>query len=135
MTRQSIDDSVTFDLSDEELRAVQAALQTLREKLAPLLSTGITDGRPLDPVAGEQLAEVLRPLAKLSDALEDTMLVVGNRALEAALACYESFKAAAAAGDPRAAEIVAELTACHPFLSADGAAPAGDPPSSPGELH
>lgn len=130
MTRPSIDDPFTFDLSDEQLRDVQAALQALCENLPRLLPARMTAGRPLDPVAGAQLAEVLRPLAQLSDALEDTMRVVGNRALQASLAFYDSCKAAAAAGDPRAAEIVADLTACHPFLP-----PAGDPPSSPGELH
>ena len=135
MTRQSIDDPFTFDLSSEELRDVQAALQTLREKFASLMPAGLADGRPLDPVAGERLGDLLRPLAKISDAVEDTLLVVGNRALVAALACYESFKAAAAAGEPGAAEIVAELTACHPFLSADGAAPASDLPSSPSLMH
>ncbi|MGN6527288.1 MAG: hypothetical protein ACTHL8_12955 [Burkholderiaceae bacterium] len=57
------------------------------------------------------LRELQQPLAQLTDMVNDSVLMSGSEAYAAALACYQSFKAAAKLNQPGAASVAADLAA------------------------
>ena len=62
-----------------------------------------------DLEAVEKLNQTLRPLAKLSEELEDSIMLAGHEAYMAALAIYTAFKAAAKSNVPGMKNIVEDL--------------------------
>ena len=77
-----------------------------------------------DLVAVNVLAEVQRPLAQISQSLEDTMMLCGSEAYIAALAFYNSVKLAAKLKVPGAESIYEELSTRFAKTSHKGAKPA-----------
>ncbi len=57
------------------------------------------------------LRELQGPLDRLSDMVEDSLLLSGSEAYAAALACYQAFKSAAKLGHPGAEKIAEDLSA------------------------
>lgn len=62
-----------------------------------------------DYAAFTDLREFLRPVAQITDNLDDTAVLAGSEAWQAALAFYNSVKAAAKMGVPNASAIYEDL--------------------------
>jgi len=71
-----------------------------------------------DVIAVDDLLKVLRPLEKLSESLEDTVMLAGSEAYMAALAYYNLQKAAMKAGQNGAKTVVQNLAERFPGGSA-----------------
>jgi len=69
-------------------------------------------GRDLDAV--EVLRKLQQPLSQIADMVDDSLLLSGSEAYAAALAYYQSVKAAAKLGQPGAAVISDDLSARFP---------------------
>lgn len=67
-----------------------------------------------DVAAVNDLFEVLAPIQKLAEELDDTILLAGSEAYMAALAFYSALKGAIKAGEPGLKNIYDELSARFP---------------------
>lgn len=63
-----------------------------------------------DLAAVSTLRVIQQPLSQLADMVDDSMMLSGSEAYAAALACYQSVKAAAKMSQPGAALIAADLS-------------------------
>jgi hypothetical protein len=70
------------------------------------------------------LRSLQQPLNQLADLVDDSLMLSGSEAYAAALACYQSLRAAAKLGHPGAAVVFEDLAARFVARNAKAAAPA-----------
>jgi len=136
----------SFGIPDDDLKAVQAAVQTLQAKLIPhLVNMGPDEKRALTKMGSKSvdfvskslayastnpqfkpafvdidsfsrdvsafgvLRSLHQPVSQLADMLDDSLALTGSDAMTAALAYYQSVKAATRLNVPGAATITDDL--------------------------
>ena len=147
MTASLISNRISFDIPDDDMQAIQAALQTLQDKLLPHLVDLNGDDRRALPKMGAKTVDFVsktlsyartnpqftpafvdvdelsrdlaavgtlrglqQPLDQLAGLVDASLLLSGSEAYAAALACYQSFKAAAKLHMPGAGIIANDLS-------------------------
>jgi hypothetical protein len=137
---------LSLDIPDDDMQAVQAALQTLQDKLLPhLVDLGVMERRQLAKMgprtvdfvsralgyaralpqyqpsyvdadafqrnldAIDTLRRLQHPLDLCHDMVDDSLLLAGSQAYEAALAMYDALKSAAKRGRPDAEQAANDL--------------------------
>jgi hypothetical protein len=146
MTTNVISKRSSFNIPDDDLQAVQAAVQTLQAKLIPhLVNMGPDEKRALTKMGSKSvdfvskslsyantnpqfkpayvdidnfsrdvsafavLRSLHQPVSQLADMLDDSLALTGSDAMTAALAYYQSVKAATKLNVPGAATITDDL--------------------------
>ena len=96
-------------ISDKSISFMDKAMQYMRSN-ADFVPAYVNVGEAEDDYAAfTDLREFLRPMAQITDNLDDTAVLAGSEAWQAALAFYNSVKAADKMGVPNARAIYEDL--------------------------